>query len=522
MKRLITLTLAFFFMLSLAPVARAVELYAPFTTPPSWISPDRYVPMVFTPANAEDWEQLQIARTAAENGADYTDAIYDKLRKQPNVPRDLAFELALLEEKYRANGSSVPNSPFYTSFWNYDDTEVDEYTRWCYAYVYAKASSNSNNIAQFERILPIIRTYPQFNQNEFFKDIGRNPADFQHVLEVPTIMLDGHRIDFTTLPEVINGTTMLPIRPVLEEMGAKLYWDAENDIVTITYADTTITISMHYGAVSAQKNGVDLPLPITPYEKNGRTYLPLRFISENFGQKVDWNAASNSIYITEGHVFQSDTLALGLPMSSLLANRNDHDVHQFGIYERTKEHVAQAARSLATAWSSPDRETFLDMIEWLIYDGQQIPFIAQTDWLMALTPAQREAVKLQAGKEYAHIIQQNIDIRKKWGDTGVIAWDMCRVSHTAQLGYTAGYITAAETEVYLQRAAAILKANFNSWEDVMQNYMDGLVVWNGENKKSQYSNGISGALTEYAIRQNYWTALKKKEGTSFYNDNLLK
>jgi len=38
------------------------------------------------------------------------------------------------------------------------------------------------------------------------------------------------------VPEVINGRTMLPLRFVTESLGATLGWDAATQTITITYA----------------------------------------------------------------------------------------------------------------------------------------------------------------------------------------------------------------------------------------------------------------------------------------------
>ena len=61
-------------------------------------------------------------------------------------------------------------------------------------------------------------------------------------------------------------------------------------------------IKLWIGKPIAKVNGVDTPIDSTnpkvvPEIINGRTHLPLRFISENLGASVDWDAKTQTITI---------------------------------------------------------------------------------------------------------------------------------------------------------------------------------------------------------------------------------
>ncbi len=98
-------------------------------------------------------------------------------------------------------------------------------------------------------------------------------------------------------PIVKNNRTMLPARFVAENLGATVEWDAENRVVTVKNA--TVTIKITIGSDIATVNGVEEKLDSPAFIENSRTYTPVRFIAEKLGATVEWNAARNEVVITK-------------------------------------------------------------------------------------------------------------------------------------------------------------------------------------------------------------------------------
>ena len=99
---------------------------------------------------------------------------------------------------------------------------------------------------------------------------------------------------------VQNDRTLLPIRVLIESLGGTVEWDNTQRKVTITLGYNTIELFI--GKPIAKVNGVNTPIDSTnskvvPQIINGRTYLPLRFISENLGASVDWDSTTQTITI---------------------------------------------------------------------------------------------------------------------------------------------------------------------------------------------------------------------------------
>jgi PKD repeat protein len=104
-----------------------------------------------------------------------------------------------------------------------------------------------------------------------------------------------------TSPIILEGRTLLPIRYVAEALGANVGWDGTEKKVTITFKDKFIELWI--GNNTARVNGeykyIDPSnLNVKPIIISGRTMLPIRFIAENLGCKVDWDPNLKEVKIT--------------------------------------------------------------------------------------------------------------------------------------------------------------------------------------------------------------------------------
>jgi len=106
------------------------------------------------------------------------------------------------------------------------------------------------------------------------------------------------RID--TAPVIIEGRTLLPIRWVVEPLGANVNWNSKERKVTISL--NTTTIELWIGKNIAKVNGKDVQIDpnnskVVPVIINSRSMLPVRFVSENLGCVVNWDEKTKTIKI---------------------------------------------------------------------------------------------------------------------------------------------------------------------------------------------------------------------------------
>jgi len=116
-----------------------------------------------------------------------------------------------------------------------------------------------------------------------------------------TMYVDGKPIILETAPIILHSRTLLPIRAIIEALVGTVGWDATTKKATVTLGKKAIALWI--GKNGATVNGVSTPIDSTnakvvPEIINGRTMLPLRFVTENLGATVGWAAAIKTITIT--------------------------------------------------------------------------------------------------------------------------------------------------------------------------------------------------------------------------------
>ena len=79
---------------------------------------------------------------------------------------------------------------------------------------------------------------------------------------------------------------MVPVRFIAESLGEKVNWDANTRTVTITNSGATFNLTI--GKII---NDVGVP----PIIKNDRTLVPIRYISNQLGAEISWNEADKSV-----------------------------------------------------------------------------------------------------------------------------------------------------------------------------------------------------------------------------------
>jgi len=121
-----------------------------------------------------------------------------------------------------------------------------------------------------------------------------NPFIVQAV-EPLSVLLNGKKIIFDQHPILENNRTLVPIRAIFEAMGAKVDWNEDTQTITVTKADISIIVQVSNSI--AYKNGNKIVLDVPAKIINDRTLVPDRFIAESLGAKVSWDAKENMVLI---------------------------------------------------------------------------------------------------------------------------------------------------------------------------------------------------------------------------------
>ncbi|MCE5223942.1 PQQ-binding-like beta-propeller repeat protein [bacterium] len=108
--------------------------------------------------------------------------------------------------------------------------------------------------------------------------------------------VNGDIVKLDVPPMIQKGRTLVPIRFVSESFGAEVDYVKEEQKVTVNLYGKLIEIFIN--RTTAKVNGQPVILDLPAMIIQGRTLVPLRFVSENLGAKVDWDGKTQTITIT--------------------------------------------------------------------------------------------------------------------------------------------------------------------------------------------------------------------------------
>ncbi|MDR2939077.1 MAG: copper amine oxidase N-terminal domain-containing protein [Clostridiales bacterium] len=134
-------------------------------------------------------------------------------------------------------------------------------------------------MATFDRIEGIGSI--KYGTNGPIEDVNKN----YRILFVDGYIIDG--ADIITQ----NDRILVPVRVVSEVMGAQVGWDDKSRLVTID--KDNIKIEMGIGNKNVKINQSPKVIDVAPTIYHERTYVPIRFISENFGADVGYYDNNN-------------------------------------------------------------------------------------------------------------------------------------------------------------------------------------------------------------------------------------
>ena len=136
----------------------------------------------------------------------------------------------------------------------------------------------------------------------------------------PTVIVDGHRLNFDQPPVEQGGRLLVPLRGIFESLGAKVEYSAATRAIQASRGQTTVQLSL--GSRDASVNGQLVTLDVPANTVGGSTMVPLRFVSEALGARVKWDAPSRTVSIFAGEEAPPPTARAELRRVSLEAQGN--------------------------------------------------------------------------------------------------------------------------------------------------------------------------------------------------------
>ena len=524
MRKLLALVLSMVMAASLTvPAFAASSPEAVPPTPPDWMPAEHY--LVFPGDEAyrpENWAKILEMRADAANGGLLT----EENRHDPDGSPAMRYETGLVRLKYAENAGgaatqegrsafsyagrafSLASSKRYELNGKQHDTLSYQLQVWCQRCYALRSSFNGNTPGQaailYQALTALGMTMDDFYNAPYVPAVtpedrallAQYVEDARQKAARVKLYLDGKSIinDNDVPPEIRDGRTMIPIRTLAERLGADVGWEQATRQVTLKRAGVTIVMTVD--SKTAYVNGKAVEMDVAPYIVDGRTLIPARYVAEFFGQKVGWDNAQRRVDVTEDKsaAGSSNLEAWALPMGAMLADLNGGDYTLFGVYGRTEllyldpnnaivnpdAEIGLAClnvrNSLARGWEIHSREDLIVTVCSMTFHGHNDSFFEAVEVGNALTPAQYNEIISRGGVD-AYMFPYTKQLSEKWGDRGILCWDLFRMANLVQWGYTAGYVTYPEALALLEPAATLLKENFSSWDEAYENYLDGYNWW---------------------------------------------
>lgn len=98
------------------------------------------------------------------------------------------------------------------------------------------------------------------------------------------------------------GSTLIPLRGLLEQMGVTVTWHDEDQSIVLTKDAFTITLQVMNKNVYVNDPRYGMTrytLTTAPRIVDSRTFVPVRFISEQMGYTVDWDGTTQTVTVTK-------------------------------------------------------------------------------------------------------------------------------------------------------------------------------------------------------------------------------
>ncbi|MBU7008755.1 DUF6612 family protein [Phosphitispora fastidiosa] len=109
------------------------------------------------------------------------------------------------------------------------------------------------------------------------------------------VLIDDEGITFDVAPVIREGRTLVPVRKIVESMGGEVTWNEASRTVTVIKGDDNVVLVIDSNL--ARVNETDVVMDVPAAIIDGRTLIPLRFVSENLDAVVTWDAVTRTISI---------------------------------------------------------------------------------------------------------------------------------------------------------------------------------------------------------------------------------
>ncbi len=141
-----------------------------------------------------------------------------------------------------------------------------------------------------------------YHNGKYISAPGRNISNALVVKELyhppVSVELNNNPIFFDSEPynNPTYGRVLVPLRKIAEALGANVGWDPATSSVSIERLGTQMLLKVDSNTVNVNGQNHTMDVPVTL--RNNRTYVPVRFVTEFFDGRVEWDGITRTVKLT--------------------------------------------------------------------------------------------------------------------------------------------------------------------------------------------------------------------------------
>ena len=119
---------------------------------------------------------------------------------------------------------------------------------------------------------------------------------------IVNVMYNGTFIVFEdAVPEIIDNSVFVPVKPFFEELGAKPGYDGDTGTVTAVLPGMTVSFVLGSDSINVTEDGVvrEQTVGAVSYAKDGVSYIQLRGLAEALGLFAVWDRAYRTVVVID-------------------------------------------------------------------------------------------------------------------------------------------------------------------------------------------------------------------------------
>lgn len=124
------------------------------------------------------------------------------------------------------------------------------------------------------------------------KNKNKETREFKNQVKVK-----GTNVNFDIPPVIKDGRLLIPVRGVMNSLGADVAWDPETQTVTVTKDDQVVVLTL--GSETVLVNGVETTIDVPAQTESNRTVVPIRFLATTFGKIIEYDDETGDVIIED-------------------------------------------------------------------------------------------------------------------------------------------------------------------------------------------------------------------------------